>query len=45
MSGYNCFANLSASHCTAAACTSAPIIENADTARILVVSVFAGAVQ
>ena len=40
MFGYNCFSNQSASHCAAAACTSAPITVNADTARVLVVSVF-----
>ena len=45
MFGYNGFAHQSASHCSAAACTFAPIIEIADTARILVVSVFAGIVQ
>ena len=45
MFGYNCFADHSASHCTAAACTSAPIVENADTVTKVVVSVFVGAVQ
>ena len=45
MFGYNGFAHQSASHCSAAACTPVPIIVNADTARVLVVSVFAGIVQ
>ncbi|MBQ8238372.1 MAG: hypothetical protein IJZ39_09530 [Oscillospiraceae bacterium] len=45
MFGYNGYSHQSASHCAAAACTCAPIIENADTARVLVVSVFAGEVQ
>ena len=40
MFGYNCFSNQSASHCSAAACTSALIVENADTATKVVVSVF-----
>ena len=40
MFGYNGFANQSASHCSAAACTSAPITENADTVTTVVVSVF-----
>ena len=40
MFGYNGFANQSASHCSAAACTSAPINVIADTATGVVVSVF-----
>ena len=45
MFGYNCFGNQSAIHCTAAACTSALITDNADTAGDLVVSVFAAVLQ
>ena len=40
MLGYNGFADLSASHCTAAACTSARVCLNADTAVIAAVSIF-----
>ena len=45
MFGYNGCANQFASHCAAAACTSAPIAEHADTAGDLVVSVFADVLQ
>ena len=39
MFGYNCFNNQSAGHCSAAACTSAPMIPLLDTAVSLVVSI------
>ncbi|MBQ9149005.1 MAG: hypothetical protein IJX69_05480 [Oscillospiraceae bacterium] len=40
MFGYNAFANQTSSHCSAAACTSARISVNLDTAIDLVVSIF-----